>query len=592
MDDLHRQAKALGLGALTAMADIINTTLGAMTGAISPRMRLELLAARLLAGSESGFATAAPAPASSGMPPAAASSTSTTSAASGTGASGFAGASRGGFAGASHGGFSGAARNQQAAAPQSTASHESVGGNGPVSDRPADSPSVQPAVATAAAGAGWGAPAASPAVPAQPVTSPAASDNRSIDEKWDAAVAALPETIREYVSRDKVPTVKFGPNRKGLPCLSMTFDKSLSQHAFALAVDNSGKKAAVVVMDAVRNEFGANAVIAPSAVAANGERVESVKRMSPEQLAKVKQQIAMAKAGLAASSLGAGLGIHMGSEPKAPKPTETGRAEDTDDSHRAGQSSASTAAKNWSDDDPWAKPAVSNASPQSADGFAPNEPAATPAPEEHHKKHVAVPDISDGVDPWAAPAAPVAPTASVASAGPTGQSTGQHLLLRQLPARATIHGIRRSLRPRSHRRRNRPKPTRGTSHISSLLTMIRGISRRGTMLRRLHSQETTRGISLSPRLRLLRFLRQCRAICRAMTRGISPNRFRSRLPAMTRGINRRQFHNRLRRPPRTVTRGINRNPHSRPRMPTRGIASPSPSRNHNRKSRPRMTNTR
>ena len=86
MDDLHRQAKALGLGALTAMADIINTTLGAMTGAISPRMRLELLAARLLAGSESGFATAAPAPASSGMPPAAASSTSTTSAASGTGA--------------------------------------------------------------------------------------------------------------------------------------------------------------------------------------------------------------------------------------------------------------------------------------------------------------------------------------------------------------------------------------------------------------------------------------------------------------------------------------------------------------------------
>ena len=149
-----------------------------------------------------------------------------------------------------------------------------------------------------------------------------------------------------------------------------------------------------------------------------------------------------------------------------------------------------------------------------------------------------------------------------------------HLLLRQLPARATIHGIRRSLRPRSHRRRNRPKPTRGT------------------MLRRLRSQETTRGISLSPRLRLLRFLRQCRAICRAMTRGISPNRFRSRLPAMTRGINRRQFHNRLRRPPRTVTRGINRNPHSRPRMPTRGIASPSPSRNHNRKSRPRMTNTR
>ena len=160
-----------------------------------------------------------------------------------------------------------------------------------------------------------------------------------------------------------------------------------------------------------------------------------------------------------------------------------------------------------------------------------------------------------------------------------------HLPLRQLPARATIHGIRRSLRPRSHRRRDRPKPTRGTSHISSLLTMIRGISRRGTMLRRLHSQETTRGISPN------RF----RSRLPAMTRGISHNPLslhHQRFRLMIRGINRRQFHNRLRRPPRTVIRGINRNPHSRPRMPIRGIAGPSPSRNHNRKSRPRMTNTR
>ena len=280
----------------------------------------------------------------------------------------------------------------------------------------------------------------------------------------------------------------------------------------------------------------------------------------------------MAKAGLAASSLGASLGIHMGSETKAPKPTATGQAEDADDSHRAGQSSASTAAKNWSDDDPWAKPAVSNASPQSADGFAPNEPAATPAPEEHHKKHVAVPDISDGVDPWAAPAAPVAPTASVASAGPLDSPLGSqppHLPLRQLPARATIHGIRRSLRPRSHRRRNRPKPTRGTSHISSLLTMIRGINRREPC-----SGGSAAGDdpwnSLSPQTpAFFRFLRDSVGqYASADDPWNQPNRFRSRLPAMTRGINRRQFHNRLRRPPRTVTRGINRNPHSRPRMPT------------------------
>lgn len=384
MDDLHRQAKALGLSALTAIADIINTTLGAMTGAISPRMRLELLAARLLAGSENGFVAPAAAPALGAPAPATGAVASAAPATRGA-AGGFAGASRGGFVGASHGGFAGAARNQ-----------------------------AQTQTAPAAA---------APAAPASPVTNATApsSDSRSTDEKWNAAVAALPQAIREYVTRDKVPTVAFGPNRKGLPCLSMTFDKPLSQHAFALAVDNSGKKAAIVVMDAVRQEFGADAVIAPAAVAANGERVESVKRLSPEQLAKVKQQIAMAKAGLAASSLGAGLGMHSGSEPKAQKPVAEGNAEDADGSHRAsGVTPGGTSNKPDLDDgDPWAKPAASSeavgepsasAGEPSVDGFAPSnpDPASAQAPEEHHKKHVAVPDMSDDVDPWATPAAPVA----------------------------------------------------------------------------------------------------------------------------------------------------------------------------------------
>ena len=64
MDGLHRQAKALGLAALTQMADTINTALAGMTGAISPRMRLELLAARLLAGREVSMISAVPATAS------------------------------------------------------------------------------------------------------------------------------------------------------------------------------------------------------------------------------------------------------------------------------------------------------------------------------------------------------------------------------------------------------------------------------------------------------------------------------------------------------------------------------------------------
>ena len=320
-----------------------------------------------------------------GAPAPAAGAVASAAPATGGAAGGFAGASRGGFVGASHGGFAGAARNQ-----------------------------AQTQTAPAAA---------APAAPASPATNAAApsSDSRSTDEKWNAAVAALPQAIREYVTRDKVPTVVFGPNRKGLPCLSMTFDKPLSQHAFALAVDNSGKKAAIVVMDAVRQEFGADAVIAPAAVAANGERVESVKRLSPEQLAKVKQQIAMAKAGLAASSLGAGLGMHSGSEPKAQKPAAEGNAEDADGSHRASGVTPGGASNkpDLDDDDPWAKPAAlseavgepsASAGEPSVDGFAPSnpDPASAQAPEKHHKKHVAVPDMSDDVDPWATPAAPVA----------------------------------------------------------------------------------------------------------------------------------------------------------------------------------------
>ena len=277
----------------------------------------------------------------------------------------------------------------------------------------------------------------------------------------------------------------------------------------------------------------------------------------------------MAKAGLAASSLGASLGIHMGSETKAPKPTATGQAEDADDSHRAGQSSASTAAKNWSDDDPWAKPAVSNASPQSADGFAPNEPAATPAPEEHHKKHVAVPDISDGVDPWAAPAAPVAPTASVASAGPTGQSTGQPATASSVTAVAGASDdpwnqtqSQAAVSPASQPAEADPwnQPYQQSPHDDP---WNQPQGNHAQAAPQPGDDPWNQPQSQTP----------ASSVPQTVSGNMSgddpwnqPNRFRSRLPAMTRGINRRQFHNRLRRPPRTVTRGINRNPHSRPRM--------------------------
>ncbi|PJM77665.1 DNA polymerase III subunit gamma and tau [Bifidobacterium felsineum] len=422
MDDLHRQAAALGLGPLTAMADIINATLSSMTGAISPRMRLELLAARLLAGAESGFALTASVAPTAGAP----ANVPAAGAATGSGAQhhaasgGFVGASRnaannapaqnaprGGFAGASQSapqsGFADAARNrvQQSMAAQAVS--------------PIPQPTAQP---SGPANASDWAGAANVSQPA-PVTSAPVNDTRSVDEKWDAAVAKLPETIREYVTRAKVPTVKFGTNRKGLPCLSLTFDQSLSQHAFALAVDSNGKKAAIVVQDAVRNEFGLTTVIAPTAVAANGERVESIKRMSPEQLAKVKQQIALAKAGLAAANLGSGLTVtHAGSEPKGQKAAAANASsEDADDSHRA--------AAQLPDDDPWAKPAPAASEVKTAASAISATDTALSPHEEHHKKHVAVPDVSDGIDPWAQPTQVAQPeqAAQAVTQQPAGQAT-------------------------------------------------------------------------------------------------------------------------------------------------------------------------
>ena len=439
MDDLHRQAKALGLGALTGMADIINTALGSMTGAVSPRMRLELLAARLLAASESGFAPSVSgsisAPATAGAPH------------NGRQAeAGQTAGARGGFAGASHGGFVGSARNQQPRQPAGRAAANAATAGSSVSS-PASSPAGTGAVAHESVASGPAAPnpvtsssmgkhpvAGAPSSQGSAAPAQSATDTRSVEEKWNAAVSSLPEAVREYVTDDKVPSVAFGPNRKGVPCLSMTFDKALSQHAFALAVDtDSGSKASAVVMNAVKQQFGPNTVIAPSAVAADGKRVESVKHMTPEQLAKVKQQIAMAKAGLAASNLGVGLGLHAGSEPKTQKAPTAARQEDSDDSHRAGRSGhlgigsvtdAGTGDGAWgdswsqttgdtgqsgmngelADDDPWANPAPSAAPPASQ-------------PEEHHKKHVAVPDVSDGIDPWAVPVASTAEE-SAASAAP------------------------------------------------------------------------------------------------------------------------------------------------------------------------------
>lgn len=398
MDGLHRQAAALSLPELTAMAEMINTTLGSMSGATSPRMRLELLAARLLAGREQGFAPSAPAaPQSSGPVGTAGQATSQP---------------------APHVGFVGAARNrkpQPASVPSaSTASPQE--GAATAAQRPVAGASSD-AVAGHQGPAGTSQPAAQPAAeqPRQP-------DARTPEQKWEAVLAALPEEIREYVDHGKVPTVSYAVDASGKGRLSMTFDSALSQHAFSLAVatdaEHGGKKAANVVLDEVRRTFGAHTMIAPTGVAANGEHVVPIKRLSPEQVKQVKTQILMAKAEAAAASTAAMTAGRAAAEPGSHAAHDGEEPSESDEPGHRGTPSHPVAsspvfnAESPDDDDPWMTP------------ITPVPPMSSP------RKHVAVPDLSDDDDPWAhplpAPQAPDAvPDGGVSQASPALRQTSQ-----------------------------------------------------------------------------------------------------------------------------------------------------------------------
>ena len=411
MDQLRRQAAALNLAELTAMAETINTTLGAMSGATSPRMRLELLAARLLAGREQGTASAAPAAA---QPQNVAD----------TGQQAAQPVARVGFAGA--------ARSRK---PQTPASGQ------PTVAAPHEAAAAAAAAGTAsAAQADGGSDQAGSGQSADHgvAEQSQSADARTPEQKWEAVLKALPEEIREYVDRGKVPTVAYAVDASGKGRLSMTFDSALSQHAFSLAVatdeEHSGKKAANVVLEEVRRTFGPRTMIAPTGTAANGEHVVPIKRLNPEQVKQIKTQILMAKAGAAAAGTAAMTAGRAAAEPSGHAAHDGGDPAEPDDaSHRGAptQPVAPAPVEQLPDDDPWAtetprhhgtaKP-VAEQLPDD-DPWAQPEPATpvTPAPERH--KHVAVPDLSDDDDPWAQPppapqpVAQAVPVTSPASAG-------------------------------------------------------------------------------------------------------------------------------------------------------------------------------
>lgn len=408
MDDLRRQASALGLSALTQMADTINATLANMTGAISPRMRLELLAARLLAGREEGMAVVA---SSSGVP----------DFAGDAGTSAAAESSRGSMAGSRRRAARHAAGNVRA---QDSA---------PVIDTPSApvQPSVAPtnpadAVASGVASVLADVQQAMNATTSVASAAPAATsvpapihDDRTPDQKWDALVAALPEDVRRYVSREKVPRVLLSGDR-----LWIKFDKALSKYAFAKAVAKESVDGNTEVVKIVRAEvhkaFGPSVTLAPAKKLADGSESVPWSKLSPEEQSKINAQLVQEQL-KAATLLTANLGTAAGLESsgKEPAGTSAKSAEDGGNAGDSGDEEGHRAAAGGAEEvDPWAAPTqevhhserpvpdddpwVASAQPMQPQSVVASGVNDVKAPEQH-AKHVAVPDVSDNVDPWAAP---------------------------------------------------------------------------------------------------------------------------------------------------------------------------------------------
>lgn len=408
MDDLRRQASALGLSALTQMADTINATLANMTGAISPRMRLELLAARLLAGREEGMAVVA---SSSGVP----------DFAGDAGTSAAAESSRGSMAGSRRRAARHAAGNVRA---QDSA---------PVIDTPSApvQPSVAPTNPADAVASGVASVLAdvqqamnattsvASAVPAATSVPAPIHDDRTPDQKWDALVAALPEDVQRYVSREKVPRVLLSGDR-----LWIKFDKALSKYAFAKAVAKESVDGNTEVVKIVRAEvhkaFGPSVTLAPAKKLADGSESVPWSKLSPEEQSKINAQLVQEQL-KAATLLTANLGTAAGLESSGKEPggTSAKSAEDGGNAGDSGDEEGHRAAAGGAEEvDPWAAPTqevhhperpvpdddpwVASAQPMQPQSVVASGVNDVKAPEQH-AKHVAVPDVSDNVDPWAAP---------------------------------------------------------------------------------------------------------------------------------------------------------------------------------------------
>ena len=366
---LHRQAQELGLVRLTSIAEIINDALAGMSGATSPRMRLELLAAQLLvpgrdaAGDggqsivpdSSDTSTAAQlgekeAPRVQQRPAGA-----NTDPRRGyvrpqeysnrikqqTGAPAARPAELPGqdqpVSGHS---YKGGVRDPEDTGQEDTGSSVESSGGLKGSNRPdstngfhdangsgdSDSPNISDRSDS---------PGSSSSSPEQ--TGPADASLFTPDavaRQWKALVAGLPQDIQAYVNETHIPHV--GVLARGdMHRIVLRFADPLSQHAFALGVAKQGINGRTKVRDIIEDKceevFGKGVKAQPDKLTASGDTVTPISRMSDKEQQKVKAQIAaMAMAQTGAGDASPVSRNSSNTQPGKASPTEMEDVQDED----------------------------------------------------------------------------------------------------------------------------------------------------------------------------------------------------------------------------------------------------------------------
>lgn len=366
MDDLRRQQEHLDLRTLTAMAETLDDALTHLSGTVSPRMRLELLAARLMSLRQPGaLEPAVPAPAATAQQAAPSAPKNN-----------------------AHGGYhGGATANGGYTSPAHTNARQNrPAHNAPQPTNATPTPEQQNTIPTSSGyptfdHANTPAPSA-PSATAAEASAPMARPHGLLpnpadaDRLWDGLVNALPDDVRSYVDRTKVPRVNLTINqqmRNGR--LWIKFDTPLSKYAFAIAVAQApvdGRTSVVDILRArVRNVFGDSIQLAPTQKMADGQSAPAWNKLSEQERQDYRARISRQSVNaLAAAIPGIQMGIasttetdntdsssaeHSSSDEHSALSSLSSSSEDSDSAH-AGADTVATATTPAIDtsDDPWA----------------------------------------------------------------------------------------------------------------------------------------------------------------------------------------------------------------------------------------------